>query len=493
MTSRHTKSAGPMIALVAVVLLPALAFFGLWRFAEGKGGEQGEPLPTTIPGAAAPPAPAPPLATPLLSFRRIPGLIARDLNDDVFAQEVAGFAATLDATSCLVVQLDGVEVGSHNPDLPVIPASNQKLIVAAAALYVLGPDYTFTTDVRAAGVSGGVVAGDLYLVGGGDPLLTTDDYPAENINGYPVLNATSLDTLADSVAAAGITEIQGNIVGDGSRYDDEFFHPNWPEDVLVTEAGPIDALLVNDARFLTDDWQPANDPNAGAAEELGRLLEERGITIGGVGTSGPAPAEAASVASIKSTPLPLVIAEMQATSDNNTAEMLLKEMGVASGGGGTTSAGSAASIGALGELGFDTAGVVIDDGSGLSNENRVTCHLLAGILEQHEPGDSFAAGLPVAGESGTLADVFVDSPVAGRLMAKTGTLQNEPYNADPPAVKALSGYLPVEGGGTIEFSFIMNSAGTLSEQTVYRPFWDAFADVLAGYPSGPTAADLGPG
>ena len=246
--------------------------------------------------AAAPAAPTPVLNTPLLSFRRVPGLIARDLNDDSFAAAVSAFAGTLDATSCLVVQLDGVEVGAHNPDLPVIPASNQKLLVAAAALEVLGPDHVFTTEVRGGPVNGGVVAGDLYLVGGGDPLLTTDDYPADEINGYPVLNATSLDTLADSVAAAGITQVDGNIVGDGSRYDDEWFHPSWPDDIHVTEAGPLDALLVNDARFLTDDWQVANDPNAGAAEELGRLLEERGITIGGDVATGTAPADAAVVA-----------------------------------------------------------------------------------------------------------------------------------------------------------------------------------------------------
>jgi serine-type D-Ala-D-Ala carboxypeptidase/endopeptidase (penicillin-binding protein 4) len=80
-----------------------------------------------------------------------------------------------------------------------------------------------------------------------------------------------------------------------------------------------------------------------------------------------------------------------------------------------------------------------------------------------------------------------------RLIGKTGTLHNIPFNADPPAVKALSGYLPVEGGGTIEFALILNSAGTLTEQTVYRPIWDAFAEVLASYPAGPTAAELGPG
>ena len=447
---------------------------------------------------AAPPAAV--LNTPLLSFRRVPGLIARDLNDDAFAAAVGSFADTLDATSCVVVQLDGDEVGAHNPDVPVIPASNQKLLVAAAALEVLGADHVFTTEVRAGPVSGGVVAGDLYLVGGGDPVLTTDDYPAAEINGYPVLNATSLDVLADSVAAAGITRIDGNIVGDGSRFDDELFHPNWPDDVLVTEAGPFDALLVNDARFADapvpsiENWQVADDPSAGAAEELARLLEARGITIAGEATSGTAPADLTVVASIDSAPLPAVINEMQASSDNNTAEMLLKELGVASGGEGTTAAGAAAVTTALGNLGLDTTGVVVDDGSGLSNENRVTCRLLAGILAAHEPGDEFATGLPAAGQEGTtLSDVFVGSAVEDRLVGKTGTLHNEPYNADPPAVKALSGYLPIEGGGTIEFALVLNSTGTLTEQSVYRPIWDRFAEVLASYPAGATAAELGPG
>ena len=492
--SPRPANPSPFVALAAIVVVPALALFGLWRFASGRDVETVESLPPTTVAAGAPVAPAPVLNTPLLSFRRIPGLIARDLNDDSFAAAVNTFAGTLDPTSCLVVQLDGVEVGSHNPDLPVIPASNQKLLVAAAALEVLGLDHVFTTEVRGGPVSGGVLAGDLYLVGGGDPLLTTDDYPAETINGYPVLNATSLDALADSVAAAGITQIDGNIVGDGSRYDDEFFHPSWPEDIYVEEAGPLDALLVNDARFLTDDWQVANDPNAGAAEELGRLLEARGITIGGEVTTGTTPADTPVIASIESQPLSAVIAEMQASSDNNTAEMLVKELGVASGQGGTTASGAAAVTAALAAMGLDTTGVVVDDGSGLSNDNRVTCRLLTGILERYEPGDEFAAGLPVAGQEGTtLSDVFVGSAVEGRLIGKTGTLHNEPYNADPPSVKALSGYLPVEGGGTIEYAFVLNSVGTLPEQTVYRPIWDAFAEVLASYPAGPSAAELGPG
>jgi D-alanyl-D-alanine carboxypeptidase/D-alanyl-D-alanine-endopeptidase (penicillin-binding protein 4) len=142
--------------------------------------------------------------------------------------------------------------------------------------------------------------------------------------------------------------------------------------------------------------------------------------------------------------------------------------------------------------GLPTAGIVVDDGSGLSNENRVTCGVLLGVLGRHSPTDALGAGLPVAGVSGTLADIFTDSPVNGRLQAKTGTLGNAPYNVDPPAVKSLSGYLPVEGGGAVEFALVLNAAGTLTDQSVYRPIWDRFADVLATYPSGPTPAVLAP-
>jgi D-alanyl-D-alanine carboxypeptidase/D-alanyl-D-alanine-endopeptidase (penicillin-binding protein 4) len=491
--SRRRGSA-PLLVLAAVVALPALALFGLWRYADGRDVAPTESLPpTTVAGAQ--PAPAGVLAAPLLSFRRVPGLIARDLNDDTFAAAVQNFASSLDATSCAVVQLDGVEVGTHNPDLAVIPASNQKLVTAAAALHVLGEAHTFTTEARADPVSGGVVAGNLYLVGGGDPLLTTDDFLDAGIIRYPVTSPTSLDTLADSIVATGVTRIDGDVIGDGSRYDDEWFQDNWGDGVRVTEAGPISALLVNDSRYLGGDgWAVAEDPNQGAARELARLLTARGVTIGGDATSGTAPADAAVVASVESAALPGVIAEMQGTSDNNTAELLVKEIGLAAGGAATRDAGTAAIATALGELGLDTTGFVVADGSGLSNENRVTCRGLTTILSDFQPGDAFAAGLPVAGQSGTLSDAFQGTPVEGRLLAKTGSLGNPPYNADPPSVKSLSGYLPVEGGGTIEFSLILNSpTQNVADQSVNRPVWDAFADVLASYPSGPSAAELGPG
>ena len=142
--------------------------------------------------------------------------------------------------------------------------------------------------------------------------------------------------------------------------------------------------------------------------------------------------------------------------------------------------------------GLPMGGVVIADGSGLSNDDRVTCGLFVGLLARHTPTDAFGAGLPIAGVSGTLQDIFTDSPLAGKLAAKTGTLGNAPYNADPPAVKTLSGYVPLEGGGAIEFSLLLNASGTLTDQSVYRPIWDRLAQVLATYPSGATPAQLAP-
>jgi D-alanyl-D-alanine carboxypeptidase/D-alanyl-D-alanine-endopeptidase (penicillin-binding protein 4) len=101
--------------------------------------------------------------------------------------------------------------------------------------------------------------------------------------------------------------------------------------------------------------------------------------------------------------------------------------------------------------------------------------------------------MPVAGAAGgTLADAFVGGPLEGRLHAKTGSL----YNYDDgigglPAVKSLVGYVPLEGGGAIEFALLLNGP-QIAEQVEYRPIWDAFGVAVGGYPSGPTVAALAP-
>jgi serine-type D-Ala-D-Ala carboxypeptidase/endopeptidase (penicillin-binding protein 4) len=484
------KSGGihPLILLIAIALVPALALFAVWRWADGAA-RDADPAPST---SVAPADPTPALDTPLLSFRRTPRVLARDLSLEDFAEAVGTFGATLNDTSCIAVALDGIPVGATRADVPLIPASNQKLLVGAVALDVLGPRHQFTTEIRGAAPADGTVAGDLYLVGGGDPLLTSASYPVQNdLN--PVIHPTSLDALADAVVAAGVQRVDGAVVGDASRYDDEWYAPSWSADLHGIEAGPYDALLVNDAR-VTGDPQRAADPAEAAARELTQLLADRGVEVGGTPRAGVAEGAPDVLATADSAPLRAVVEEMLATSDNNTAELLVKEIGLAANGAGTREAGLTAIRATLERWGIASPGIVLADGSGLSNDNRLTCDVLVGVLARSGPDRPLGAGLPVAGRSGTLTDVFADSPVAGRLRGKTGTLGNAPFDADPPAVKALAGYLPVArgAGATIQFALVLNGPGPLIDQSQYRPVWDELITVLSGYPSGPNASELAP-
>jgi serine-type D-Ala-D-Ala carboxypeptidase/endopeptidase (penicillin-binding protein 4) len=425
------------------------------------------------------------------SLRRLPTIISRELNSGAFAAEVSPLLASVNDRSCGAISVDGVLIGERNADIAVIPASNQKIPVAAAALDRLGPDFRYTTTVAAAmAPQSGVVEGDLYLVGGGDPLLSSDWYADSDLELNPVTSPTSFDALADRVAAAGVTEITGSIIGDGSRYDDEFFAPGWGDGVAGLEGGPYDALMANDARVLGDELR-GSDPSESAAREFAQLLEARGISVGGDASTGIAPAGAVTLATIDSAPLSDVVAEMLGNSDNNTAELVVKELGFTTAAPGTREAGLAIVRDYLAESGVDVTPVVLVDGSGLSLDNRLTCDAVLTVLQRTGFDSPVGQGLPVAGQTGTLAGAFLDHPVAGRLRGKTGTLNNPPFNVDPPAVKALAGYLPVEGGSAIEYVVILNGP-TISDQSEYRPVWDSLADALDTYPAGASPAEVGP-
>src|SRR4029077_778416 len=141
-------------------------------------------------------------------------------------------------------------------DTPLIGASTQKLLVAAAALAVLGPDSTFQTRVVSSGAVNDGTVDRVWLVGGGDPVLATGDYAAF-LQSQPKSKGdvtTSLETLADAVVAKGVRSIPGGVVGDDSRYDQQRYLPTW-KDSYRTEGdiGPLGALTVN-AGFRS--WSP---------------------------------------------------------------------------------------------------------------------------------------------------------------------------------------------------------------------------------------------
>ncbi len=190
---------------------------------------------------------------------------------------------------------------------------------------------------------------------------------------YPAFNTTALETLADQLVALGITTIDGDVVGDGSRYDDEFRVDAWGDDITSLDAGPYDALLVNDGIISPGNY--GLDPSRAAAREFFDLLIARGITVTGAAANAARPADAGltTLALIESRPLTDVLVEMLHTSDNNTAEMLVKEIGFAAGGQGTRQAGLDTVRATLERWGVPLTGVDLRDGSG--SRSRQPAHV----------------------------------------------------------------------------------------------------------------------
>lgn len=483
----------PYPALIVAALLPAVALGALWQFASGQKPDAVDVSVTApVVDTSLPPA-LPVLTTPILSVRRAPSVLARQVNDAAFADDLEPFADDLNNTSCFAVSIDGEPVVAVNETLPLRPASNVKLITAAVALEVLGPEFFYTTTIKGEIGTGGVVEGNLYFVGGGDPVLNSLWWNGPNKN-YPPFNRTSIEALADSILASGVTAVTGSIVGDASRYDNELYPPSWTDDVRFTDGGPVSALLVNDSRESAT--VAASNPVVGAATVLTALLEERGITVGTPPVAGVTPATAETITSINSLPLPAILAEMLTTSDNSTAEMVLKEIGLAVSNSGTRIAGLAVLMQTMQTWGIPLDGVTLVDASGLSDDDRLTCGALLAILQHGSLTDAVGQGLAIGGAPGsTLYDAFLaGEPLSGVIRAKTGTLNNLSDGTTPdgkPGAKALSGYVPTEGGGVIEFALLLNGQ-TISDPTQYKPIWNEMAEIFAEYPSGPAAADLGP-
>lgn len=466
-----------------VVLLAALAALAQAVRLDRAGAHDTSPADA----AAAPSSTA--NATPVLSVRRVPRWLGQPAADTQLVAALNGIVAQSPPDSCLVVREGGRTLVAHRPDVALVPASNLKLLTATAVLASLGPDTTLRTTVAAAApAAGGVVNGDLYLIGGGDPLLATADYIARFEEPVP---HDDLAKLADAVVNAGITEIRGAIVGDDGRYDAKRTVATWKSSYVTdNEVGPLSALLVNDgfAKFppkssLSVGVVATNDPPAHAATQLRALLAQRGISSTGA-RAGAAPAARTELAGVDSMPVRTMVAEMLSQSDNTTAELLTKELGArATKGAGTTSDGVAAIRATLdkqGIAGLDK--VVLADGSGLDTGNRVTCQVLADVLDRAGPGSALADGLAVAGQKGTLRTRFVGTPAVGRLAAKTGSLRD---------ARALAGFVATTDGRTLTFAYVSNRANIFGDNA-YTKLQETLGVELAAYPLGPTVAQLSP-
>ncbi|MEY4401109.1 MAG: putative D-alanyl-D-alanine carboxypeptidase [Actinomycetota bacterium] len=469
---RHVVESEPQRAVAGILVAATVVFvpvFSAWQVTDAAAGES---RPLTV-AMSTDPSPR----EPVFSVRRIARTTAIEARVANLRSSLAVYSDSLPSGACLTAIADARAVASVNSTTPLVPASNMKLLTAAAALDVLGAGHRFETQLRGTR-DGATIVGNLWLVGGGDPLLSTRAYPTTQLN--PTISPTFLDALADEIAASGVTIVSGSVVGDESRFDSERYVPTWGDGIRAIEAGPLSALMVNDGIILGEPLKPT-DPAAGAAKTLTQLLRDRGVKVIGAPRSGVAPADAQVIARLVSAPLSAILVDVLTNSDNNAAELMLKELGLVGASSATRVAGLRVVADALRARGIDLAGTTLADGSGLDATNRVTCITLASLLNSYGFDSVIGQGMALAGTTGTLRDMFTMGPASGRVRAKTGTLRN---------VKSLSGFFPTRDGA-ITFVLILNGAG-VANQSEYRPLWNDLMQSLATYRESPQEQQLLP-
>lgn len=303
------------------------------------------------------------------------------------------------------------------------PASNEKLLLSMAILDVLGPEARIVTQAASAPLVAGVVPGDLWVLGQGDPGLG----PAR------------MQKLATAIQAAGVLQVEGSVLGSTGYFKRDWRAPGW-KPYFPREHVPLPTALTfegNTARGVH-----IRDPELRAARSLTAALEERGIAVGGKPGAGKAPEGILPVAEIQSRPLVDLLEFTNRYSSNFFAEVLGKRLGAEHAGvPGSILKGAAAIRAWAGEHGVR---VRARDSSGLSYANRISpggLVRLLGAAEREEWGEAFRETLPRPGQ-GTLEGRMRHLEVH----AKTGTLT---------AISSLSGWVFLRRAGVwAEFSIL---------------------------------------
>ncbi|WP_419884055.1 D-alanyl-D-alanine carboxypeptidase/D-alanyl-D-alanine-endopeptidase [Peribacillus sp. B-H-3] len=411
------------------------------------------------------------------------------------------------------------------------PASNMKLLTAAAALEILGEQYVFQTEVLAEGpVMNHLLHGDLYLKGKGDPSLLQKDF----------------DELALKLKKGGIKTVSGNLIGDDSWFDQErySFDLAWTDEqeyygaqisaltvspdedydagsvilkvspanragkpAAITVSPQTDYVeIINHVQTSGPDaekelkmvrkhgtniitmegtiplgsspdkqWSAVWEPTGYALDLFDQALKRQGIKLLGRIRTGKVPETAAVKAVHSSMPLSELMVPFMKLSNNSHAEVLVKELGRVKKGEGSWKKGLETVRETAESWGLDTHAMQIRDGSGISQADLFPANEISKLLYKIQKKPWFLAylhALPTAGasgrmEGGTLRKRMKNTAAAGKVFAKTGTISS---------CSTLSGYATAKNGEKFIFSILINN---FTEEEGIQKIQDDIAVVLA--------------
>lgn len=358
----------------------------------------------------------------------------------------------------------GQQIWEQRAEMPMQPASTNKVLTAAAALLTLDRNARVTTTVQAADQTR--MPGTVVLVGGGDPTLSAA--PPREQTWYR--GAARISDLADQVRKSGVTATAVQV--DTSLFSGPDMAPGWdPEDIGGGDIAPIQSVMLDAGRIqpTTIESRRSVTPALDAGRALAMAL---GVDPARV-TFAPGPADGRQLASVQSAPLMERLLEMMNSSDNVMAETIAREVAKATGRPLSFAGGVDAVLGKLAAEKIDVTGASLVDASGLSVADLLTAKTLDEVVNAAAGPDHPALRplvdlLPVAGGSGTLSNRFFDTDVTksptGWLRAKTGSLTK---------TNALAGIVTDTGGRVLSFAFISNNAGISGRTAI-----DALAGVL---------------
>ncbi len=454
-----------------------------------------------------------------------PSLNLEKIRRDVAAAAISAPSSAVTGISVVDVA-SGQEIFGANADRPLNPASNTKIVTAAGALKLLGPEFRFRTSLHGK-KDGAVIRGPLYFVGHGDPSL----------------ESRHLWEMASRLVAAGVRRVEGGIVVDDSYFDSEnlpyAFDDQPNEDAsfrapvgavslnhnalaitIRPGAAPLSparvvfdppnyALVVNDAVTLAKGahnpkisatpyenrtrirvwgqiplrassvtyFRRIDNPSLFSGYGLKGILEGAGISVGGDVQTGPMPPGTPALVDHASEPLSSVLWETGKMSNNFVTEMVLKTIGAELVPGPGTWAGALEQTQkVLAEWGLEPGSYVYRNGSGLFDANRFSARQLTRVLEGAYKDAAIRpellTQLAIGGVDGTIRSRFSGNTTRRLVRAKTGTLAD---------VSALSGYVLDETGrSAIAFSIIVNDAqGYISaSRALQERIVTAIADVV---------------